>query len=240
MKSGMLSKRFWRGALGGLCLLSLVLVPGGPAVAEERPDPDPARFEQQIAAFEAWDRKNAWPEKPILFVGSSSIRMWNTHESFPDRPVINRGFGGAHISDVLHFADRVVAPYPAPIIVFYCGDNDIASAKSPERVLADFKTFVAYVHQRRPDTRIVYLPIKPSGSRWQYWPQMKAANDLIAQICADNGKLRYVDTATPLLGSDGKPQDNLFLADRLHLNEEGYKVWTGILEPVLAQLQGKP
>ncbi len=223
--------------IGVVGLASLLILPGGPlALAGDRNDPDPARFEKDIASFEAWDRKNAPPKEPILFVGSSSIRMWETRVSFPDLPVINRGFGGAHISDVLHFAQRVVIPYNAPIIVFYCGDNDIAGGKSPERVAMDFEKFVKLVRQNRPDTRIIYLPIKPSNSRWKFWPAMRTANEFVLRICAADDQLFCVDTATPLLGDDGRPQNRFFLKDCLHLNADGYRVWTEVVAPVLKRV----
>jgi hypothetical protein len=141
--------RWFRGRrVAGLAVLAI----GSVVVAKNpTPDPDPQRFAKGIAAFERWDRKNAWPADPILFVGSSSIRMWPTRESFPRLPVLNRGFGGAHISDVNHYFDRVVAPYSPRAIVFYCGDNDIAAGKTPERVLADFRRFVDLVRARLPE-----------------------------------------------------------------------------------------
>ena len=149
------------------------------AGAGEVADPDPNRFGKDIESFVAWDSKNAVPADPILFVGSSSIRMWKTRESFPDLPVINRGFGGSHISDVIHFTDRIVLPYAPKLIVFYAGDNDMAGGKSAARVLCDYRRFVELVHVRLPDTSIIFIPIKPSGSRWSLWPEMTKANGLI-------------------------------------------------------------
>jgi lysophospholipase L1-like esterase len=192
-------------------------------------DPDPARFAGEIAAFEAWDRQNAFPRDGILFAGSSSIRMWPTAQSFPDLPVINRGFGGSHISDVNHYVEQVVLKYRPRAVVFYAGDNDVDSGKSPQQVLADFKEFVATVHNELPSTRIIYLPIKPSILRWQKWPQMKATNELVQQFIAKNDGLEYVDTATPMLGPDGQPRKEFFLDDGLHMNSAGYELWAGIL-----------
>ena len=202
-------------------------------VAEPVADPDPARFAAEIQAFADWDSKNATPRDAVLFVGSSSIRMWRSAESFPDLPVINRGFGGAHVSDVNHFVDQVALKYRPRVVVFYCGDNDIADGKSPEQVLADFKQFVATVQQRFPDTRIIYLPIKPSLLRWEKWPQMREANVLIRQLADKDAQVTYVDTATPMLGADGQPRKELFLGDGLHMNAAGYQLWSGILHDQL-------
>jgi lysophospholipase L1-like esterase len=202
--------------------------------AEPVADPDPARFASEIEAFEAWDSKNAFPPDAILFAGSSSIRMWPSAESFPDLPVINRGFGGAHISDVNHYVDRVVLKYRPRLIVFYCGDNDVDAGKSPEQVLGDFKKFVATVHEHLPDTRIIYMPIKPSILRWEKWPQMRAANQLIHEFVDQDQRLTYVDTATPMLGPDGRPRPELFLDDGLHMKAAGYQIWSDLLRGQLA------
>ncbi|UCD49599.1 MAG: hypothetical protein JSW27_18960 [Phycisphaerales bacterium] len=196
-------------------------------------DPDPNRFEKEIASFVAWDSKNAIPADPILFVGSSSIRMWKTRESFPQLPVVNRGFGGSHISDVVHFSDRIVLPYAPKLIVFYAGDNDVAGGKSASQVLCDYRRFVELVHATLPDTRIIFITIKPSGSRWSLWPEMHTANNLIKAFSEKSGRLFFADLGTPLLGAGGKPDDNLFLKDRLHLNAKGYRVWTKALEPII-------
>ena len=196
-------------------------------------NPDPARFAAEIAAFEAWDRQNAFPRDGILFVGSSSIRMWPTARSFPDLPVINRGFGGSHVSDVNHYVEQVVLKYRPRVVVFYAGDNDIADGKPPEQVLGDFENFVATVHRQLPDTQILYLPIKPSLLRWEKWPQMRATNVLIQQFIEKNDQLAYVDTATPMLGPDGRPRKELLLDDGLHLNAAGYRLWSGILHDQL-------
>ena len=197
-------------------------------------DPDPNRFAKDIASFAMWDSKNAVPSKPILFVGSSSIRMWKTRESFPDLPVINRGFGGSHISDVIHFAERIVLPYKAEVIVFYAGDNDVAGGKSVERVVADYRRFVRLVHAERPKTRIIFVTIKPSGRRWALWPEMNEANECIAEYSQKDGRLFFADLASPLLGAEGRPDEAFFLGDRLHLNAKGYAIWTRVLQPILA------
>ena len=196
-----------------------------PAVA----NPDPARFAAEIERFAASDRQHAVPADGVLFVGSSSIRMWPTAESFPGLPVINRGFGGSHVSDVNHFAERVVLKYSPRVIVFYAGDNDVAAGKSPEQVLGDFQAFVALVESRLPETRIVYLPIKPSLLRWKLWPQMREANALVEQLAANDQWLTYVDTATPMLSADGRPRPELFVDDGLHLSPAGYRLWSDIL-----------
>lgn len=200
------------------------------------PPPDPTRFSDEISRFIEWDRRNAFPKDAILFVGSSSIRMWATRESFPDWPVINRGFGGAHTSDVNHYFNNVVKPYNAKVVLLYAGDNDIASNRSPEQVRDAFLAFVGRVREAQPNVPILYLSIKPSASRWQYWPRMKEANNLIRETCEKQPHLTYVDVGTPMLGPDGRPRPEYYLPDRLHLSEAGYAVWIRILTPILDEI----
>lgn len=221
---------------------ALALVPmlavwlaAGPVPVYAQADPDPARFAAEIEAFEQWDRKNAVPEEAVLFVGSSSIRMWPTAERFPGMPVVNRGFGGSHISDVNHYFDRIVLKYTPAAIVFYAGDNDIAGEKTPERVVADFEAFVARVHQAQPDTPVIFIPIKPSLSRWSLWEAMSRANERVEAFAQEHGGVYYADLATPMLGTDGRPRPSLFIEDGLHLSAEGYTVWTRALRPVLEE-----
>ena len=218
-----------------MLLIVLWAVAAVPAGNQAPADPDPNRFAQEIKAFADWDGKNAVPAEPVLFVGSSSIRLWRTHESFPDLPVINRGFGGSQISDVIHFADRVVLPYQAKVIVFYAGDNDIAAGKSAQRVLADYRKFAGVVHAGRPAARIIFLAIKPSRARWPLWPEAKKANELLREFCRSDDRLAYADLNASLLGTDGTPDPGLFFDDRLHLNARGYAVWTTALAPILHQ-----
>jgi len=203
--------------------------------AVEPADPDPNRFSKAIDSFAKWDSKNATPADPILFVGSSSIVMWKTHNCFPDLPVVNRGFGGSHFSDLLHHADRVVMPYDPRVIVVYEGDNDVAGGKSAQRVFGDYRKFVAVAQGRFPSTPIVFITIKPSGSRWKLWPEMDKANNLIKKHTETDGRLFFADLGTPLLGADGTPDLSLFKGDALHLNDKGYARWTKALRPILTK-----
>lgn len=194
-----------------------------------------AKWEKTIQDFEGWDRKNTFPSDAVLFVGSSSIRMWPTRESFGDLAVINRGFGGSQISDVNYYAKRIVLPYEPKVIVFYAGDNDIAAGKSAERVFNDYQVFTKLVHQKLPDTRIIFVSVKPSGSRWSLWPVMSRANGMIKDFSETDRRLFYFDAATPLLDSEGKPNLDFFLSDKLHLNSKGYEIWTKRLRPVIKE-----
>jgi lysophospholipase L1-like esterase len=195
-----------------------------------------ARFEPEIAAFEKWDHQNAVPKNCILFVGSSSIRFWQTADAFPDLPVINRGFGGSTAEDVNHFADRIVFKYKPRLIVFYAGDNDIAAGRSAEKVFDDIENFRKQLRDRLPATRLIYLPVKPSPARWKLWPQMLKVNANLKAIAEKVDNVTYIDTATPILGPDGQPRQELFRDDGLHLNAKGYELWNKTLSPRIHSL----
>ena len=210
---------------------------GASSLAAQAPDPDPERFVEEIAAFADWDAKNAVPRDAVLFVGSSSIRMWNTAERFRDLPVVNRGFGGAQISDVNHFIHETVLRYAPSVIVFYAGDNDVEAGKGAEQVLADYEAFVRAVGEANPSTQIVFLAIKPSLARWPRWPEMRAANARVRSFSETGAHLRYVDVATPMLGADGMPRPELFVSDGLHLSEAGYELWTSVVGESLAGIR---
>ena len=217
-------------------LLTTILFCGFAFGKDEKVDKNsPARFKGEIDTFIKWDSKNSVPDDAVLFVGSSSIRMWATSQSFPDIKVINRGFGGSQISDVIYYADRIVLPYKPKVIAFYAGDNDVAGGKSAEQVLEDYRKFIKIVHKIMPETPVIFIAIKPSLSRWKLWPEMKKANTMIQDYCDTDERLSFVDISVALLDKDGRPDKKLFLDDQLHLSEEGYSRWTTILKPVIEE-----
>ncbi len=184
------------------------------------------KWESTIQAFEKLDRK-AMPEpEGVLFLGSSSIRMWETDRHFEGHLVINRGFGGSQISDSIHFADRIVIPYRPREIFFYAGDNDISAGKTPKKVFQDFKEFVRIVRTHLSEVGVHFIAIKPSLSRWNLVGPMREANSLIREYVQDKPRLSFVDIDSPMIGKDGRPRPELFIADGLHLSEEGYRLWS--------------
>lgn len=190
---------------------------------------DPARWEKDIAKFEAADEKAAPPKGAYLFIGSSSVRMWDLQKSFPDLVTINRGFGGSELEDSIYYADRIAIPYQPKVVFLYAGDNDINKGKTAGIVTADFQKFVAKIHQALPKTDIVFLPIKPSIARWNLWPEMDKANQAIRKLTEGNDKLHYLPIPPAMLGEDGKPMQKYFIKDNLHLSPEGYQIWNKIV-----------
>jgi len=213
------------------CLLLLSLTLTAPVVptTAQAPDPDPTRFSEAIAHFDHWDSQNAYPENGVLLVGSSSIVRWSTAERFPGLPVINRGFGGSHISDVNHYVEETVLRYAPDVVVFYAGNNDITAGKTPEQVFSDYQRFARSVLDRFGRTQILFISIHPSVLRWENWPEMREANDRIAAYSATDPRLHYVDISLGMLGPDGRPIPGLFVEDGLHLSPAGYDVWTPIV-----------
>jgi lysophospholipase L1-like esterase len=192
-----------------------------------------SQWEPAIRAFEQNDHLHPPPQNAVLFIGSSAIRKWSTlAKDFPGVPVINRGFGGSQISDSTAFASRIIFPYHPRVIVLYAGDNDLALGhKSTEQVVAEYAQFVSVVHARLPQARIVFISIKPSPSRWRLEDEIVQVN---REIEAMKGpELAFVDVYSHMLGTDGHPQKDLFLADGLHPNEKGYALWASLIRPYL-------
>lgn len=188
------------------------------------------RWENEIRGIEKRLADQPPAKGGVVFAGSSSIRLWDVAKSFPDLKAANVGFGGSQIPDCTFFVPRLVTPLEPKTVVFYAGDNDINAGRTPEQVRDDFAAFVAAVHAKLPECRILFLSVKPSGSRWKLLDKQQAANELVKELCTKNMRLRFVDLGTPLLGSDGTPDPDLFVKDQLHLSPKGYEKWTAVLK----------
>lgn len=206
------------------------------------PVPANANAAREINEFWNADRKQMPPTGVVLFMGSSSIRMWNTlARDFSEVPVINRGFGGSLIQDSTQYADRIAYPYKPKMIVLAAGTNDLAHGKKkPQQVLQEFKDFAAKIHAGLPDTRIVYISINPTVARWNQEADVLETNHLIEKFIFQNNsptqKLNFINSHSQLLTPDGQPQPKLLRKDGLHFNREGYKLWMSILKPRILAL----
>lgn len=228
------------GVLLLLCLLATGACQHAPrpiATTQEQvaaPTATPSPYEADILAFEAADRLQPPPHGGIVFVGSSSFRLWpNLPEAFPGHAVVNRGFGGSMLPDVVQFAPRIVVPLAPATVVIYAGDNDIGRGRMPSQVLADYRNLVRLLRRSLPDVRIVMVSIKPSPSRWALVERMREANALLAQEVARDPRASFVDVFTPMLGADGLPRPELFVADALHMSPAGYALWQQRIAPAL-------
>jgi len=210
-----------------------VLSPFRSAVAAEA-NHNFAQWEKEIKAFEASDRTHPPPKHCLLFTGSSTIRKWTTlAQDFPGQPVVNRGVGGSEVVDITHFADRIVFPYEPKMIFFRCGGNDIAAGKSPERVFADFKEFVALVRTKLPDTEIVFMSWSPTIARLGNRSKEQTYNRLVKDFVKRNRHMQYCDMTDVPLDKNGNVRPELFQSDKLHFNAAGNKLMAERVRPFL-------
>lgn len=188
-------------------------------------------WEADMQRFEAADAQSPPPRGAVLFIGSSSIRFWDTlAQDFPGVPVINRGFGGSELRDSTWYADRIIVPYAPRQILIYAGDNDLNAGRTPQQLRADFIAFVERVRRDLPKTKIAYISNKPSPSRAQLLSVQREANTLI-QAEAKRLGVDYIDIFAPMLDATGQPDENLFIEDRLHMNRAGYVIWQRVIAP---------
>ncbi len=216
-------------------LLIIFLVSCSP-LSIYRNDPDVKAWESDIEKFEQLDHTENYPDDAIIFAGSSSIRLWSTLEDdMAPYSVIQRGYGGARLSDFSVYADRIFSPHKCSALVMfvandiYGGDDD----KTPEEVKKLFEYVLKTFRKTHPDTPFFWIAVTPTTSRWQVWPQISKASELIEQVCENKPDTYFITTDYAFLDETGKPDDTLFIEDMLHLNPQGYKIWTMIIKKEL-------
>lgn len=201
-----------------------------PAAAQQTKPP----FWNEIQEFKKQDSISFPPEKSILFVGSSSFRMWNNLEqTYKDCNVINRGFGGSTLKDASFYADQIIFPYNPRQIVIYSGENDIASNISAQQTLKRFVTLFEAIRLKLPLVPVAFVSIKPSPSRLKFMPVMKESNLLIKTYLQKHKNTQFIDVFSPMLNEQGKPRPEIFLQDSLHMNARGYQIWEKAITPAL-------
>lgn len=209
---------------------------GGKAGKAAKTVRGPERWEDTIKKFEAADSAMLPPKGAVLLVGGSNARRWiDVGDYFPQHQVINRGFGGARLTDVLHYADRIALPYAPKTIFLNAGGNDLSSGKSPEQVRDTARAFSAKIHATLPDTRIYHIGL-PHVLRASSSPETLAAiremNTLLAEFARTEENFEFIDLFEAFLDDKGQPRPNLFVKDGIHFSAEGYTVVAG-------QLRGK-
>jgi lysophospholipase L1-like esterase len=198
--------------------------------ARDRAEP----WQADIERFAQADRAQPPARGAIVFIGSSSIRLWETPaRDCPGVAVVNRGFGGSIIADSTRLADRILVPLAPRAIVFYAGDNDLAAGHTPRQVRDDFEGFVRTVRERLPRVPIAYVSIKPSPARVALLERMREANALVREYAARQHAIAYVDVMAPMLDAQGQPRPDLFGPDRLHMNRAGYALWIPLVRAAL-------
>ena len=197
---------------------------------------NPLVWEADIATLELTTQKLSPPKNAIVFVGSSSIRFWdNLVTDMAPLPIIQQGFGGAKLNDLVHYADRIINAYKPIAVVVFAGSNDIThgDTKTPEKLLSTYKKLVTKIRLDRPSLPIYYIAITPSPRRWEMWPQVQATNAVLKDYSLRTPGLFFIDTESAMLGSDGKINKDSYSFDTLHLSEKGYSQWTDIIRPIL-------
>lgn len=234
------ARPFPASALTSIFLAALLLTGCAATATADAPAtaaPDPVSnpdWAQDMARFAAEDAAMPPPAHPVVFTGSSSVRLWTTLAAdFPGVPVLNRGFGGSHVRDAVRYADEVAVRYRPRRILIYAGDNDVFDGRTPQQVLSDFQAFVARVHRDLPRTPIAFIAIKPSPSRAHLLAAQREANALVEAYADREPLVDYIDVFTPMLDANGQPRAELFVDDRLHLNRDGYALWRGVIAPYL-------
>jgi lysophospholipase L1-like esterase len=194
------------------------------------------RFQKEINEFKEEDSKSFPPKNAILFVGSSSFTKWkDVQEYFPGYTIINRGFGGSVLGDVIGYADDIIIPYHPKQVVIYCGDNDIADGAKATDVLHRFTELFKIIRSKLPNAAIVFVSVKPSPSRAALMPVVEEANAMVRQFLSTYPETGYVDVYHPMLTPEGRPKPEIFLEDSLHMNAQGYKIWKEAITPLLSR-----
>jgi lysophospholipase L1-like esterase len=210
------------------CLLGLL-----PQAHLSGQEQGPERWEDRIRKFEAADKKNPVEAGRILFVGSSSIAMWqDVADYFPDHKVLNRGFGGSQFSDLIYYADRVIYPYKPSKIFIYEGDNDVAAGDRPKDILKEAKKLRKMITKNLgKDVPVIFISPKPSVARWELEEKYLQTNALLKRYAEKKAHTEYADVWYPALDEDGMVFKHIFLKDNLHMNSDGYAIWKKVLKP---------
>lgn len=212
-------------------LVSFICLPSN---AQEEPYP----FWNDIQVFKQKDSASFPPAHEILFVGSSSFTNWtDVQEYFPGYPIVNRGFGGSTLPDLIRYAGDIIYPYKPKQIVIYCGENDLALSDSvtAQIVYDRFLILFSMIREKFKNIPLIYISLKPSPSRQKLMPRMEAVNNAIQQFLGKKKKAVFVDVYHKMLNADGTPIDDIFLDDKLHMNSKGYAIWQKEIAPYLVK-----
>ena len=193
-------------------------------------------FWNDIQSFKKQDSIKPPPKNAILFVGSSSFAMWkDVQDYFPGYRIINRGFGGSSLPDVIRYTDDIIFPYRPKQVVIYCGENDLAASDTvtAKTVVGRFKILFGLIRKKLPQIPIAYISMKPSPSRQLLLSKMIDANAQIQKFLQTKKRTVFIDVYKEMIDDEGKPRPELFLADQLHMNKQGYTIWQKLIEPHL-------
>jgi len=208
------------------------------SLSKKYPEKDREWAYPEIQAFEKQDAEVDTPKDALLFIGSSSIRLWkNLTRDMAPYPVIQRGYGGAHFRDLIFFTERILADHDLQMVVCFVANDISGSPKdaSPKEVLRLFKYFVKQVRDKHPNIPIMQIAITPTQSRWNKWSEINRVNELLKGYCAKSPNLYFIDTVPEFLDEKGRPITEWFVGDQLHLNQKGYAVWSKIIRAAIEE-----
>ena len=194
----------------------------------------PRPFEKEVADLTAQDSA-VRKKKIILFTGSSSVRFWKDVQSyFPEHNVVNRGFGGSTMKDLLYYTDKLIIPYHPKMIFIYEGDNDLAGKMKPEEILASADSILLLIRSKiSKKVPVLFIATKPSVARWSMKDEYLAYNQKLKDWTATKKNVKYIDVWTPMLDANGEVQKDIFISDGLHMNKKGYDIWGRVIKPYI-------
>ncbi len=225
-----------------ILLISILLISCSP-IKKYQSLPEVQAWENDIRKFEQLDSTETYSDDAIIFAGSSSIRLWTSLEKdMAPYPVIQRGYGGARLSDYAVYADRIFDPHPCKAVVIFIA-NDVTGSKedkSSEEIARLFRFMLSTIRKKHPDTPVFWIAVTPTGSRWAVWPQIQKANETIKNICSKEKNTYFITTDYAFLDDKGLPDDELFVSDKLHLSKKGYAVWSEIIKKEINKIVPYP
>lgn len=223
-----------RVGVAAVILVTLVGANASSAVRADQATASPDRFEKNVLAYEAADKAAPAPRGAILLVGDSQFYRWRTlADDLPGYTVVNRGIDSFQTSDLIHFTDRLVLPYAPRFIVMHVGGNDVNNGKNPEQILADVQAFVARVRAVMPAVPIAFSSITPGPGRWNQAAVRKRTNDVVKAWVSAQPNMHFIDLWDVMLTPDGQPREDLWVEDRIHPNQAGYRIRVQVMRPLL-------
>jgi lysophospholipase L1-like esterase len=210
-----------------------VSAPTTPPTTAPKAEPKPERWESDLKRIEEHAKQHPQAQGNYLFVGSSTVRLWDLQQAFPDQAVLNHGFGGSQMSDIVQHFERLITPWKAKLIVIYSGDNDLAANKTPEQVVTDTEQLLKLIQTKSPQSRVLIIGVKPSPKRAKLKTEQQHTNHLLQKLVekqqANFPKLELLDLGSTLLNAQGEPIAELYKTDQLHLSPAGYTRWNTAL-----------
>ena len=146
-------------------------------------------------------------------------------------PLIQRGYGGAHFRDLIFYIDTILNHHDLSMIVCFVA-NDISQKKSNESVkiiLRNYDYVIKRIRKKHPSLPIIQISITPTESRWHLWSKINELNLALKEYCDTHSKMVFLETTSHFLNAEGIPKKELFRTDKLHLNNDGYALWSSLI-----------